>query len=272
MPDLDHASYMSVAFDVEMRSQYIPRAVAALKWLDERRPFACLAVTGISGVTIGSILAHATGKRLMVIRKPDDMSTHSYRSIEGFDVAKNGNNDFVLVDDLIDTGRSLARVLMTTTAVWLNAQEFHNSFRWRVKNGKLYSPRPWRTNDQIDNRGGIRPPMMVACLLYNHNMSPMSSLQPDCKHHRCLHREDYRRDVVASFIDNSKRTITSDVVESLVCRHGLTQITELFTDLLTNVQVNELGKHTAFEDVLAPEPQCKVIYGEPYNTYAEQEP
>lgn len=66
-----------------------------------------IVVTGVSGIVIGSIVAHLSGKRLVVVRKEDEKS-HADHRIEGFPV--NTRMSFVILDDFVDSGATLNRI------------------------------------------------------------------------------------------------------------------------------------------------------------------
>lgn len=74
--------------------------------------FDAVVVTGVSGLLAGPLVAHATGKPLIVVRKPEDVSGHSRKRLEGFVPAK-GEWKWLFVDDFIATGETLSRVAST---------------------------------------------------------------------------------------------------------------------------------------------------------------
>lgn len=68
--------------------------------------FDFLAVTGMSGVVIGSPLAVRLEKPLVIVRKPDD-SSHSYGDLIGGAAAR---GRYMFVDDFIASGTTFRRV------------------------------------------------------------------------------------------------------------------------------------------------------------------
>ncbi len=93
--------YLNSAMFVERRDATFQRAVQCLS----RFEFDTIVVTGVSGLIIGPVLAHLTGKKLLVVRKPNE-STHSYNYIEG-----EMGHQWIFVDDFISSGGTLDRVV-----------------------------------------------------------------------------------------------------------------------------------------------------------------
>lgn len=112
------SSYFSAAFDSGRRDEAIDFARAAQLRLD----FDTVVVTGVSGTLMGGVIAHALDCNLVVVRKPDDVSTHSYRRIEG-DLGRR----WVFLDDLIDTGSTRRRVLREVRAHVAKVRETYSS-------------------------------------------------------------------------------------------------------------------------------------------------
>lgn len=101
-------SYFGAAFNAERRDAVIDWAEQAR----QRMQFDTLVVTGISGVVMGGVLAHALGVNLLVVRKEDDRSTHSFSRIEG-----HLGERWAFLDDLIDTGSTRSRVVREVRAL-----------------------------------------------------------------------------------------------------------------------------------------------------------
>lgn len=68
--------------------------------------FDTVVATGLSGAVVAPMLAHELGINFLILRKPDDLSTHAYQRAVG----KLGKR-WLFVDDFIDTGRTRTRVL-----------------------------------------------------------------------------------------------------------------------------------------------------------------
>ncbi len=67
--------------------------------------FSSIAVSGVSGLTFGSMLAFYMGKKLVVVRKT--ITKHS-----GYKILYSGPiGNYLFVDDLIDTGATFNRVV-----------------------------------------------------------------------------------------------------------------------------------------------------------------
>lgn len=118
----DHSSYLT---DV-LNPANLPKTVGVL--LEQIGKTFCLSnvdsfvVRGVSGITMGSILSYLTGKTLVISRKGSEDS-HARGRIEN--VSDAGN--FVIVDDLISTGATIAEALLTIreslTADWRSSSD-----------------------------------------------------------------------------------------------------------------------------------------------------
>lgn len=87
------------------RVENLDRAIAAL----EKVKFQTIVCTGLSGVIFASPLSIMMNKQLVVIRKESDTKHASFNFIEkNCDSGKVGK--YVIVDDLIDTGRTTERI------------------------------------------------------------------------------------------------------------------------------------------------------------------
>ena len=94
------AGYLTRAF--RSRGEVIDDAVGKL----ESKDFDTIVVTGVSGLLIGSILAHILDKHLVVVRKDEDVSTHSQPGmVEGILGGR-----WLFVDDFVSSGETLLRV------------------------------------------------------------------------------------------------------------------------------------------------------------------
>ena len=106
----DHEEYLENGFDMEFRKKAIQDGLRFLK-KDQRGRYDSIAVTGISGLTIGAPLAYLAKKGLTVIRKGGD-DTHSTRKIE----SSIAPNRYVIVDDFAASGETIARIVKTMDA------------------------------------------------------------------------------------------------------------------------------------------------------------
>lgn len=91
------ASWLDNAIMPERRERTVDAAIDALSKVD----FDTIAVSGVSGLLLGPILAYKLGKNLAVVRKTDD-STHSYCTIEG-----QWGSKYVIIDDFIASGATV---------------------------------------------------------------------------------------------------------------------------------------------------------------------
>lgn len=95
--------YFAAPFDSDSREEAIDLARDA----KERIKFDTLAVTGVSGVVMGGLIAHALDVNLLIIRKPGDR-THSTCLVEGHLGAR-----WAFLDDFVELGATRKRVRAT---------------------------------------------------------------------------------------------------------------------------------------------------------------
>lgn len=94
-------SYHHKSFDHASRKQAVDQVAA---FMQQFPPEVGIAMTGLSGILVGAIVAHETGRPFVVIRKQGEQS-HG-KEVEGY-VFK----EYVIVDDFIDTGSSMERIM-----------------------------------------------------------------------------------------------------------------------------------------------------------------
>jgi adenine/guanine phosphoribosyltransferase-like PRPP-binding protein len=94
---MSHASYLTKVFNYKEQS----KAIRTLKEILNKKnlKFDGFVVMGVSGITMGSILARSLRKELAIIRKPNDGS-HSYYLMENL----KAGHTYVFLDDLIASG------------------------------------------------------------------------------------------------------------------------------------------------------------------------
>jgi adenine/guanine phosphoribosyltransferase-like PRPP-binding protein len=118
-----HASYLEL--EPETREASLAWAMGEIE--SHHLEFDTVVGTGVSGVTFGAILAHQLRKPLTVIRKGDDLSSHSTKWVPNsatpgvsghfeprvvesvFEDTQLGVR-YVVVDDLMASGETLSRV------------------------------------------------------------------------------------------------------------------------------------------------------------------
>lgn len=105
-------SYLDDLINPAKRKKTIARVVKFLKHFDTICPFDAIAMSGTSGMLLGATVADRLHKNLIVVRKSDDKSTHSCYKVEGV-----YSKRYVVIDDLIASGKTLAHILNTITAV-----------------------------------------------------------------------------------------------------------------------------------------------------------
>lgn len=98
-----HASYLEKIFNRKKQDQTIKEIRNIIK--NKNLVFDGFVVTGVSGVAMGSIVARALRKDLVIVRKDRDGSHSSYR-VENYKRLKR----YVFLDDLITSGNTLKHV------------------------------------------------------------------------------------------------------------------------------------------------------------------
>jgi hypothetical protein len=89
------------ALNPERRREVVARAKHALSQLH----FDAIAVTGISGILVGSVIAMEMDKPLIIVRKRGEQR-HSAFDVEGVF----GGETYVILDDFVSSGSTIARV------------------------------------------------------------------------------------------------------------------------------------------------------------------
>ncbi len=85
--------------------------VNEMRMADEALRFDSIAVTGISGMLIGPMLAMTLGKGLIIVRKGEE-SCHSYSMVEGNPkLVTKGPQRYIIVDDCYETWSSVGRMV-----------------------------------------------------------------------------------------------------------------------------------------------------------------
>lgn len=102
------AAYFGPAFRQDGRDESIVFAREAQDVLG----FDTIAVSGVSGTLMGGVIAHALGCHLLVVRKEDDKSTHSWMKVEG-----HLGSRFAFLDDLSETGATRDYVVRSVRRV-----------------------------------------------------------------------------------------------------------------------------------------------------------
>lgn len=102
------AGYLEEVFDTDTFKERCEQTAALIKKITRYRPRetkpTAIAVTGFSGVSVGSVVSYLTGLPLIYVRKLDE-DTASSRDVEG-PVGAN----YLILDDLIATGRTVNRI------------------------------------------------------------------------------------------------------------------------------------------------------------------
>ncbi len=133
------ASHLQKVFLKDQRSEIIQSFARMANEVN----FDTLVVTGVSGLLVGPLLAHLYDKQLLVVRKPGD-ERHSNYEVEGFKGQR-----LVFVDDLIDAGKTAARVHNRLNLEMGNSWEWAGVFLWGGSNSYEYAPHPWPPSTPI---------------------------------------------------------------------------------------------------------------------------
>lgn len=103
-PKIESCAYIRRVVDGVSREGLIENALEVLK--PRSSDFASIAVRGMSGATIGAILAYLLKKDLIIVRKSDH-DTHSTYNPEG----RLDGSPYIIVDDLISSGYTMRAIL-----------------------------------------------------------------------------------------------------------------------------------------------------------------
>lgn len=99
-----YASHLRTVYVRHERESIVQRCINSLRCVE----FDTLAFSGVSGVGIGILLAHLMNKEIIIARKPNEhhRAYFNYPN-EGYRFAKK----YIIVDDLVSTGTTCARVI-----------------------------------------------------------------------------------------------------------------------------------------------------------------
>jgi len=139
--------YLEGVVTHENRKRKINNALKTIrKFIDKlpkcKKPKA-VACCGVSGLMIAPAIADRLGLDLIVVRKRDDDSTHSRFGVEGV-----AADNYIIVDDLICTGRTMTHMLrrihshLCEYSTCVGAYLYHTN-RYRPK------AQPMMTEEQI---------------------------------------------------------------------------------------------------------------------------
>lgn len=107
--------YLEDVFNPELFQRLVPNAIKMSQDIHEESPYDAIAFSGTSGCSIGFILGYSLNKPIVCIRKPDqeshykNWSCEDERAFEGF----NAPLRYLIVDDCIDSGRTVERIMET---------------------------------------------------------------------------------------------------------------------------------------------------------------
>lgn len=102
---VDCVSHLDKIVPAETRKKIVKSCVTAIQQAEkDGLKFNAIAVSGVSGITLGSILAHLLDKNLIVVRTTK--GDHSENMVEGC-----CDDSYIIVDDLICTGKTVQRII-----------------------------------------------------------------------------------------------------------------------------------------------------------------
>ena len=93
--------YLSTLMPPDKRKEALRRSLLVL----EKYDYDTIAVRGVSGLLAGTLIADATGKHLIVVRKGE--ATHSMNQVEGNQTSEK----YIIVDDIVDTGKTANHIM-----------------------------------------------------------------------------------------------------------------------------------------------------------------
>lgn len=99
------AYYLKEAMDREDRKQALRWLGQVMREIDKETPFDAVAVTGLSGLLMGPVVADRLGKGIIVVRKEGEKN-HS-----GYAIESSVSGKYVIVDDFISTGATIRRIV-----------------------------------------------------------------------------------------------------------------------------------------------------------------
>jgi adenine/guanine phosphoribosyltransferase-like PRPP-binding protein len=107
------SSYASDLFDRNCLKNRIKEAKALIKKNIKKTGIQPTGIvsTGISGNTFASILAYELDLDLVIVRKAGE-SSHASKRVEGLCIGDNVENRLIIVDDFIDTGDTIKRIIL----------------------------------------------------------------------------------------------------------------------------------------------------------------
>ena len=133
---MSHASYLSKVFNRKEQDKAISDIKKLIK--EKELVFDGFIVTGISGITMGSILSRILRKDLVIVRKADD-GTHSSYKVENY---KHGKR-YIFLDDLIASGTTYKNVKIMLSVcesdIWLYGIRLNN-IKSNIIGGIMYDP------------------------------------------------------------------------------------------------------------------------------------
>jgi adenine/guanine phosphoribosyltransferase-like PRPP-binding protein len=137
-------SYLEKVLNPIKRNRTVAKLIE--KIYDSKIQFDAIAVRGISGVSIGTVIAYEFDKPLIIVRKTGD-KTHSDRKTEGIV----DFNTYIIIDDCIDSGDTMQQI-------YNDVKAHINCHKYRVG---------WKTNDYSEDGNTFKYPKLVGIFIWN---------------------------------------------------------------------------------------------------------
>jgi adenine/guanine phosphoribosyltransferase-like PRPP-binding protein len=155
------SSYLYRALEAKCRREVVEDTCAVLR----KHTFDAIAVSGFSGTTVGSAVAHCLDKALIIVRKGRDyeQSHASDYPVEGM---RGGR--YVVVDDFISGGETMRRILREITK-FSPTSELVGAYLWATpkwrdrEDCRSFWPEEWhQAQEKGDRRESLKPGDLVS--------------------------------------------------------------------------------------------------------------
>lgn len=118
MPKFDKYNAIDYLEDV-LRKSSLRGIIRKYRTILKKENFTHIAVSGVSGLSIGPIVAYLMGKELIVVRKGEQ--SHSCHTVESISHSDRKFN-YIIVDDLVDSGKTVNRIYNNIKDKYANAE------------------------------------------------------------------------------------------------------------------------------------------------------
>lgn len=142
--NLHKVDYLHMVVDANERAKQVAKTIAFLAPMHDT--FDAIAVRGMSGVSIGAVLAHALNKHLILVRKGDGnlKDDHSQYRIEG-PLYWSPLQRYIILDDFVASGYTVRTIRHQigmaaeyVGAVMYRWNEFHGPNEFQPRESEIY--------------------------------------------------------------------------------------------------------------------------------------